>query len=64
MLVPNNFKHRLVFVPETRNEYAALYKNYCIDVIDFMVNETMLDNSYTKIKTLQHADPDIPENCI
>ena len=58
----DNFKQRLVFVPETRDEYAALYKNYCIDVIDFILNETRLDNPYTQIKNLQHEDPDIPEN--
>ena len=58
----DNFKQRLVFVPETRDEYAALYKNYCIDVIDLILNETMLDNPYTQIKTLQQEDPDIPEN--
>ena len=58
----DNFKQRLVFVPETRDQYAALYKNYCIDVIDFILNETNLDNPYTLIKTLQHEDPDIPEN--
>jgi len=57
-----NFKQRLVFVPETRDEYAALYKKYCIDVIDLILNETMLDNPYTQIKTLRHEDPDIPEN--
>ena len=58
----DNFKQRLVFVPETRDEYAALYKNYCIDVIDFILNETRLDNPYTQIKTLQHEDPDIAEH--
>jgi hypothetical protein len=58
----DNFKQRLVFVPETRDEYAALYKKYCIDVIDLILNETMLDNPYTQIKTLRHEDPDIPEN--
>ena len=57
----DNFKQRLVFVPETRDEYAALYKNYCIDVIDFILNETRLDNPYTQIKTLKHEDPDIIE---
>jgi len=57
----DNFKQRLVFVPETRDEYAALYKNYCIDVIDFILRETRLDNPYTQIKTLQHEDPDIPK---
>ena len=58
----DNFKQRLVFVPETRDEYAALYKNYCIDVIDFILNETRLDNPYTQIKTLQHGNPDISPN--
>ena len=58
----DTFKQRLVFVPETRDEYAALYKKYCIDVIDLILNETMLDNPYTQIKTLRHGDPNIPEN--
>jgi hypothetical protein len=58
----DNFKQRLVFVPETREEYATLYKNYCIGVIDFILNETRLDNPYTQIKTLQQEDPDIPGN--
>ena len=58
----DNFKQRLVFVPETRDEYAALYKNYCLDVIDLILNETKLDNPYTQIKTLQNEDPAIPEN--
>jgi len=58
----DNFKQRLVFVPETRDEYAALYKNYCIAVIDLILNETRLENPYTQIKTLQQEDPDISEN--
>jgi hypothetical protein len=58
----DNFRHRLLFVPETRDEYAALHKNYCTDVIDFILNETRLDNPYTQIKILQDEDPDIPEN--
>ncbi len=58
----DNFKQRLVFVPETRNEYATLYKNYCSDVIDLILNETRLDNPYSQIKTLQYEDPVIPEN--
>ena len=50
----DNFKQRLVFVPETREEYAALYKKYCIGVIDIILNETRLENPYTQIKTLQY----------
>ena len=49
----DNFKQRLVFVPETSDEYAALYKNYCIAVVDLILNETRLENPYTQIKTLQ-----------
>ena len=29
-----NLKHRMLFVPESRAEYADLYKNYCLDVIE------------------------------
>ena len=50
----DNFKQRLVFVPETREEYAASYKKYCIGVIDIILNETRLENPYTQIKTLQY----------
>ena len=58
----DNFKQRLVFVPETRDEFATLYKNYCIDVIDFILDETRLENPYSQLKTLQGDNPVISEN--
>ena len=57
-----NFKQRLVFVPETRNEYARLYKDYCVDAINLILNETGLDNPYSQIVSLQQADPTPFEN--
>ncbi len=57
-----NFKQRLVFVPEMRNEYARLYKDYCVDAINLILNETGLDNPYSQIVSLQQADPAPFEN--
>jgi hypothetical protein len=35
-----NLKHRLLFVPENRTEYATLYKDYCLDVIRAILDKT------------------------
>jgi hypothetical protein len=55
-------EQRLLYVPETREEYAALYENYCHDVIDFILGETRLENPYTNIETLDHPKPEIPHD--
>ena len=52
-----NLKHRLLFVPENRAEYAALYKNYCLDVIDTILDKTGFDNPYDSIQTLSRSKP-------
>jgi hypothetical protein len=52
-----NLKHRLLFVPENRTEYAALYKNYCLDVIDTILDKTGFDNPYDSIQTLSRSKP-------
>jgi hypothetical protein len=57
-----NFEQRLLYVPETREEYAALYENYCHDVIDFILAETNLKNPYTNIETLDRKKPEIPHD--
>jgi hypothetical protein len=57
-----DFEQRLLFVPETREEYAALYENYCHDVIDFILAETDLKNPYTNIETLDRTKPEIPHD--
>ena len=57
-----DFEQRLLYVPETRQEYAALYENYCHEVIGFILDETELDNPFTSIETLDHSKPDIPQN--
>ncbi|MBW2469972.1 MAG: hypothetical protein JRE62_11770 [Deltaproteobacteria bacterium] len=54
-----NLKHRLLFVPESRPEYATLYKNYCLDVIRAILNKTGFDNPYDSIQTLNHSKPEI-----
>ena len=52
-----NLKHRLLFVPENRTEYAALYKNYCLDVIDTILDKTGFNNPYDSIQTLSRSKP-------
>jgi hypothetical protein len=54
-------KHRLLFVPEKRAEYAALYKDYCLNVIHSILDRTGLDNPYDSIQTLKHSKPVIHE---
>ncbi len=56
----DDFEQRLLYVPETREEYAALYEDYCQEVIGFILNETELDNPYSHIETLDHTKPEIP----
>jgi len=52
-----NLKHRLLFVPENRIEYAVLYKNYCFDVIRAILDKTGFDNPYDSIQTLNQSQP-------
>jgi hypothetical protein len=53
-----NISHRLLYVPETRKEYAALFESYCNNVIDNILRLTEFDNPYTKIHTLGIKKPD------
>jgi len=57
----DSFKHRLLFVPEQRAEYATLFQNYCNEVIDYTLDKTKVDNPYEKIQTLLLERPDIPD---
>jgi hypothetical protein len=50
-------KHRLLFVPENRTEYATLYKDYCLDVIHAILDKTGFDNPYDSIQTLNRSKP-------
>ena len=50
-------KHRLLFVPEKRTEYATLYKDYCLNVIHSILDKTGLDNPYNSIQTLKRSKP-------
>jgi hypothetical protein len=52
-----NLKHRLLFVPENRTEYADLYKNFCLDVIHAILYKTGFDNPYDSIQTLNRSKP-------
>ena len=56
-----SLKRRLLFVPESRREYADLYRDYCRAVIDFILSETKLSNPYRGILTLDHDFPEIPD---
>lgn len=57
----DNFEQRLLYVPETREEYAALYECYCKEVIGFILDATELDNPFTNIETIDHTKPEIPQ---
>jgi hypothetical protein len=50
-------KHRLLFVPEKRTEYATLYKEYCLNVIHSILDKIGLDNPYGSIRTLKRSKP-------
>jgi hypothetical protein len=47
-----NISYRLLYVPERRKEYVALFESYCNDVINDILRLTELNNPYTKIHTL------------
>ena len=56
-----NILQRLLYVPETREEYAALFESYCNDVISDILKLTELKNPYTKIHTLGSNKPENSE---
>jgi len=57
----DDFEQRLLYVPETREEYADLYEGYCEEVIGFILDTTELDNPFTNIETLGDTKPEIPQ---
>ena len=50
-------RHRLLFVPEKRKEFAALYENYCKDIIRFVLSKTNFENPFCDILTLDRERP-------
>jgi hypothetical protein len=56
-----NYQRRLLFVPETRAEYAALFKTYCNDVIDFILSQTQLQNPFKALQILDYENPEVPD---
>ncbi|MCJ7806889.1 MAG: hypothetical protein MUP57_05010 [Clostridia bacterium] len=52
-------QHRLLFVPEKRKEFAALYENYCKDVIRFILNKTNFKNPFYDVLTLTQERPEL-----
>jgi len=55
-------QHRLLFVPELRKEYAGAFESYCMEVIDYLLDQTQLENPYHAIRTLQKEFPEPAEN--
>jgi len=53
------FESRYAFVPEQREEYAALFESYCRDVIRYILDQTRLPDPYRQIQTLKDQRPDI-----
>jgi hypothetical protein len=56
-----DLEYRVLFVPEKRAEYAALYESYCQDVIDDLLAMTSLENPFEGIRTLRSDKPDISD---
>ncbi len=56
--------HRLLFVPETRKEYATIFENYCKHVTGYVLDKTNLNNPYRKLQTLDRESPIIGGNGI
>jgi hypothetical protein len=56
-----NYKRRLLFVPETRAEYATLFKTYCKDVIDFILTQTQLQNPFRALQILDYENTEVPD---
>ena len=54
-------KRRLLFVPETREEYASLFKSYCTEVIDYVLAKTQLQNPFSGITNLTSEIPEVSE---
>jgi hypothetical protein len=52
-----NISQRLLYVPETNKEYAAIFERYCNDVISDILKLTEFKNPYTKIHTLGSTKP-------
>lgn len=57
-----NLEYRVLFVPEKRAEYAALYESYCQDVINDLLVMTDLENPFNDIRTLTGEKPDVSED--
>ena len=44
-----SLRHRLLFVPENRREFAALYEDYCRDIIHYVLDKTEAENPFQEI---------------
>jgi len=52
-----NISYRLLYIPETRETYAAVFESYCYDVIEDVLKLLELKNPYSKIFTLDGTTP-------
>ena len=55
-----DISHRLMYVPETRKEYATIFERYCNDVIKDILRLTEFNNPYITIYTLGASKPENP----
>lgn len=53
-----NISHRLMYVPETREEYTSIFERYCNDVINDILRLTEFKNPYITIQTLGASKPE------
>ena len=54
-------KQRLVFVPEKRSGYANVFKSYCTNVVNFVLQQTQLQNPFNEFSTLSYELPKFAE---
>jgi hypothetical protein len=53
-----NISQRLMYVPEKREEYAAIFERYCNDAVSSILKLAEFKNPYTKILTLGSTKPE------
>jgi hypothetical protein len=53
-----NISHRLMYIPETREEYAMIFERYCNAVIEDILKLMELKNPYINIHTLGASKPE------
>ena len=57
----NTSSKRLLVVPESRDEYAQLFEQYCLTAVDHLLTRIHMPSPYEQIVTLMGPLPTLPE---